>query len=246
MPSSIINGDALETIKAMPAGSIDALLSDPPYCSGGFTETQKKQAKGQGLRSETLRDLGWFEGDQMTSGGLAELLRSITFHTIPLLKNGGSLLYFTDWRMLPILVPAIESAGVRYQNLIVWNKPNAGLGRGFRAKHEIIMHFTAGKAEYHDASVGNVINSRRIGGEKRQHHTQKPVPLLQELIKVICPPGGTLLDPFGGSGSTAIAAESIGRHAICIERDPEHCKTAQQRLGEVQQSLFSTTEQNDA
>ena len=239
MTSKIINGDALDVMKSLDAGCVDALVSDPPYCSGGFTETQKRQAKGQGLRSETLRDAGWFEGDSMTSAGLSFLLRSIAFETIRLLKGGGSMLFFTDWRMVPHLVPSIESAGLRYQNLVIWAKPFAGLGRGFRAQHEVIMHFTAGKADFHDASMGNVIESRRIGSEEREHQTQKPVPLLQQLIKVVCPLGGTVLDPFGGSGSTAVAAEGIGRHAICIERDKQHCATAEKRLASVQQTLFT-------
>jgi DNA modification methylase len=61
---------------------------------------------------------------------------------------------------------------------------------------------------------------------------------LQQLIKVVCPEGGNVLDPFGGSGSTAVAAEGIGRHAVCIERDPTHCATARRRLDGVQQSFL--------
>jgi len=244
MPSMIINADALDCMRDMKSESVDAIISDPPYCSGGFTETQKRAAKGQGLRGETLRDIGWFEGDQMTSSGIAFLLRSVAFEAIRLMKGGGSMLFFTDWRMVPTLVPAIESAGLRYQNLIIWVKPSAGLGCGFRAQHECIMHFTAGRATYHNQSVGNILDGRRIGANEREHQTQKPIALLQELIKVVCPPGGIVLDPFGGSGSTAVAAEGIGRSAICIERDPTHCETARRRLQSVQPSIFADASPN--
>lgn len=227
---SILCGDALAEMRALPPGCVDAIVSDPPYCSGGFTETQKKQATGQGLRSETLRDVGWFEGDQMTSAGLAFLLRSIAFEGIRLLRGGGSMLFFTDWRMLSILVPAIESAGLRYQNLVVWAKPSAGLGNGFRAQHECVMHFTAGKAEFFDKGTGNVLTCKRTTAQDREHQTQKPVDLMARLIKVVSPPGGVVLDPFAGSGSTLVAAKITGRHWIGIERDPGNCDVANRRI----------------
>jgi len=226
-------------MKSLPDGCVNAIVTDPPYCSGGFTETERRSAPGQGLRSETLRDVGWFTGDQMGSVGLGYLLRAVAFEGIRLLAGGGSMLFFTDWRMLPHLVPAIESSGVRYQNLVVWMKPSAGLGNGFRAQHECILHFTAGRAEYYDKGTGNVLKSKRINADTRRHQTEKPTELLETLIKVVCPPGGVVLDPFGGSGSTAIAAESAGRTAICIERNGSHCETAEQRLtNEVQTGLF--------
>lgn len=238
--SQIIHGDCLQMMKTLPDGCVDAIVTDPPYCSGGFTETQKRNAPGQGLRSETLQDVGWFVGDQMGSVGLAYLLRAVAFEGIRLLKGGGSMLFFTDWRMLPHLVPAIESAGVRYQNLVMWVKPSAGLGNGFRAQHECILHFTAGKAEYYDKGTGNVLKSKRINPDTRVHQTEKPTDLLEMLIKVVCPPGGVVLDPFGGSGSTAIAAESVGRSAICIERNGTHCDMANYRMAnEVQSGLFT-------
>ena len=238
MASEIIHGDCLTVMRAMPPRSINAMVTDPPYCSGGNSEAQKRQAKGQGLRSETRRDVGWFEGDQMTTVGLCFLLREVAFESIRLLDGGGSMLFFCDWRMVPSLVPAIESAGLRFANTIVWCKPSFGLGQGFRAQHEMILHFTTGDVSYHSASRGNVLDARRIGANERQHQTQKPVSLLQALLEVVCPAGGTVLDPFGGSGSTAVAAEGIGRRAVCIERDAKHCETARERLMSVQGTLF--------
>jgi len=238
--SQIIHGDCLQTMRAMADGCIDAVVTDPPYCSGSVSEASRSAAKGQGLRSENITRFGWFVGDNMGTAGLVWLLRSVAFESVRLLKNSGSMLVFCDWRMVPNLAPAIESAGFRYQNMIIWNKGSMGLGAGFRAQHEIVLHFTAGSPEYYDKGTGNVITSKRVTSDDRQHQTEKPVDLLETLIKVVCPPGGVVLDPFGGSGTTAVAAESVGRTAICIERESGHCTTAENRIAtEVQTGFFT-------
>lgn len=229
MSTEILHGDALQVMATMPDASIDAVITDPPYCSGGFTEATRTQASGQGLRSETIRSVGWFMGDKMGTGGLIFLLRAIAFESIRLLRGSGSLLVFSDWRMTPNLAPAIESAGLRYQNMVIWDKGSAGLGTGFRAQHEVILHFTHGTPEYHDFRTGNVIKCPRIGAD-RDHQTEKPVSLMEQLVRVVCPPGGTVLDPFGGSGSTIVAANNLGRHGIGIERSIEHVETARRRI----------------
>lgn len=240
MAIEIIHGDALDQIRQMPDGCIDAIVTDPPYCSGGFTEAAKQTEKGQGLRSENIKRDGWFEGDNMTTGGLVFLIRQLTFESIRLFKNGGgSFLIFADWRMVPMIAPAIESAGIRYQNMLIWAKPSPGLGHGFRAQHETILHFTAGKPVYHDKGTGNVLRAKRVLPSAKYHPAQKPIDLLETLISVVCPEGGTVMDWFGGSGAVGIAAERIGRDAVLIDRDPKHIKTMQERITrDTQTGLF--------
>lgn len=229
--ATLYQGDAIETMARL--GRVDAIVTDPPYCSGSVSEASRTAAKGQGLRSENLGRFGWFVGDNMGTAGLVFLLRSVAFHALPILSPDGSLLVFCDWRMVPNLAPSIESAGLRYQNMIVWNKGAMGLGLGFRAQHEIILQFTAGSPRYHDAATSNVIQAGRITADEREHQTQKPVSLMERLIRVVCPPGGTVLDPFMGSGSTGVAAILSGRSFIGIERDPSHFETSCRRLAEA-------------
>ena len=236
--TEIIHGDCLRVMASLPDASIDAVITDPPYCSGSVSEASRSAAKGQGLRSENINRFGWFIGDNMGTAGLVFLLRSVAFEYIRLLRGSGSLLVFCDWRMVPNLAPAIESAGLRYQNMVIWDKGSMGLGAGFRAQHEVILHFTAGSPEYHDKGLSNVLKCPRIG-QNREHQTQKPVNLMEQLIRVVCPPGGVVLDPFGGSGTTGVAAKNLGRDAICIERDAQHVETANRRLVEgCQAALF--------
>lgn len=227
----LILGDCLEAMDRLEA--IDAVITDPPYCSGSVSESSRTAAKGQGLRSENITKLGWFVGDNMGTAGLASLLRSMAFRALHILNPEGSLLAFCDWRMVPNLAPAIESAGLRYQNMVVWDKGAMGLGMGFRAQHEIILHYTAGSPKYHDLGTSNVIRSSRVTANDREHQTQKPVDLMASLVRVVTPPGATVLDPFMGSGSTGVAAVQEGRAFIGIERDPAHFETACQRIREA-------------
>lgn len=226
----LIQGDAIDLIPTLPR--VDAVITDPPYCSGAFTEAARTAAKGQGIRSENR--VAWFVGDNMGTAGLVFLLRTIAYRALEILSTEGSFLIFTDWRMVPTLAPAIESAGLRYQNMIVWDKGSLGLGTGFRPQHEIILHFTNGAPKYYDFSTANIVRAKRVSTATREHQAQKPVDLMQQLIRVVTPPGGVVLDPFCGSGSTGVAAMIEGRRFIGIDRDSNHIETASARIREAQ------------
>jgi DNA modification methylase len=224
-------GDCLDVLRSLPDASADALVTDPPYCAGAVSEAQRTSAAGQGLRSDQIRRFGWFVGDNMGTAGLTWLLRAVAFEAQRVVRPSGSLLVFCDWRMQSALQPAIESAGVRYQGLVVWDKEHMGLGRGFRCQHELVLHFTLGSPEYHDKGTSNVLKARRV--RDREHQTQKPVDLMSQLIRVVAPPGGVVIDPFMGSGTTGVACVQGGYGFVGIERDPTHFATAQRRIGET-------------
>lgn len=223
-------GDALDVMRTLEAGSIDAVITDPPYCAGGISEAQRSRSDGQGLRSETIKRFGWFIGDNMGTAGLAWLLRSVAIEAKRIVKPSGSILMFCDWRMVSTLQPAIESTGLRFQNLVVWDKGHMGLGTGFRNRHELIMHFTLGAPEYHDMSIANVILAKRITAQEREHQTQKPVDLISQLVRVVSPVDGTVLDPFMGSGTTGVACVQTGRDFIGCDSDPTYHAIAQRRI----------------
>lgn len=230
--ATLYRGDCLEVLPTLEG--VDAVITDPPYCSGAVSEAGRTAARGQGLRSETIQRFGWFVGDNMGTAGLTFLLRSMAFHALEVLNPEGHILVFCDWRMVPNLAPAIESSGARFQNLVVWDKESMGLGMGFRAQHEIILHFSAGSPKYHDLGTSNVLKAGRISATDRQHQTQKPVELLEQLIKVAAPPAGVVVDPFMGSGSTGVACASSGRAFIGMERDLKHFSTACSRIEQAQ------------
>lgn len=216
-----------------------ALVCDPPYASGGFSEAAKLKAKGQGLRTETLAAKGWFSGDAMSSAGLGRLLRECAVSFCDQARDGATLSFFCDWRMVPTLAPWIESAGVRLQNIVVWNKGAAGLGTGFRAQHEFILHFSKGTPDYASASFGNVLAAPRMPSD-RQHPTEKPVALMRAIIDTVAHRGALVVDPFMGSGTTGVAAIQGGRRFIGGERDPIHFETALARLANTSADIFET------
>jgi DNA modification methylase len=230
-------GDCLAMMRGIPDGTVDAVVTDPPYCAGAVSEAQRTQSKGQGLRSGNIKRFGWFVGDNMGTAGLTWLLRSIAVEGKRIIKPSGSMLVFCDWRMQSALQPAIESAGLRYQGLIVWDKEHMGLGTGFRCQHELILHFTFGSPKYHNKGTPNVIRCRRVGLNEREHQTQKPVELMERLISVVSPIGGTIFDPFAGSGSTGVACVRTGRNFIGIEQDPAYLAIAQSRLASARSQV---------
>jgi site-specific DNA-methyltransferase (adenine-specific) len=141
--------------------------------------------------------------------------------------------------MLASLQPAIESAGLRYQNLIVWNKQSMGLGTGFRAQHELILHFTYGSPEYHSKGTGNVLTTKRVTADDREHQTQKPDELIEKVMRVVSPPGGVVLDCFAGSGTVGVVAERSGRRFIGVERDLAHVETTIGRIEEAGAAILA-------
>jgi hypothetical protein len=134
------------------------------------------------------------------------------------------------------------------KNLCMWNKSNAGMGSFYRSKHELVFVFKKGTAP-HVNSFGlgetgrprsNVwdypgvssIGTRRME-ELAMHPTVNPTKLVADAIKDCSRRGDLVLDPFGGSGTTLIAAEKTGRSARLIEYDPAYCDTILRRFERV-------------
>lgn len=231
-PCELYLGDCLEVLSTLGDDAADAVLTDPPYCSGAATESNKGSATHQGLRAETIRNerFKWFAADNMTTSGLVWLLRSVSVEAARVVNEGGSLMAFCDWRMAITLGPAMESAGWRLRNLCVWNKGHFGLGTGFRPQHELILHLTKRAPVFHHQGYGNVLDCPRIGSGDRDHPTEKPLGLMRALVEVTTPPGGLAVDPFMGSGATGCAAVALRRRFIGVEVDPDNFDVACRRI----------------
>ena len=193
----------------------EILLTDPPYCSGGFQESGKvtgsigsKQSDGKGgYTTPTI------SSDNRSTRGYQVLMKAV------LGAADVKVAYlFTDWRMWVYLFDLVEGSGLGVRNMIVWNKKSPGMGNGWRAQHELVMfaHRTKPKWDNHKG-YGNVLEATRSGNEL--HPTQKPVEILEKLLDNTDWAEG-VLDPFGGSGTTLIAAESAGQPAYLMEMEP--------------------------
>ena len=143
---------------------------------------------------------------------------------------GGHMAVFTDWRMSPWVQLMLELAGWRLTNLVVWDKGYPGLGTGFRAQHEFVIVASNGEPVWHSYDYGNVLEANRL--TRTQHPHQKPTAVLRSMIETCAAPGGLVVDPFMGSGSTLRAAKDCGRRAIGIEIDERYCEVAVDRLAQ--------------
>ena len=209
--------------------SPEILLTDPPYCSGGFQEagrssgsigTDRKDGNNPTIANDTLSSRGYQSMMKTVLGGFK-----------------GTVVYvFTDWRMWVYLFDIMEASGFGVKSMLVWNKKTPGMGMGWRAQHELVMfaHRTKPKWDNHKG-YGNVLEVTRSGNEL--HPTQKPLELIEQLLDNTEWAHG-VLDTFGGSGTTLIAAESKGQDSFLMEMEPRFCDVIVRRY-------IRTTEKTD-
>ena len=140
-----------------------------------------------------------------------------------------------DWRHAKEVIIAGEETYGELKNLCIWNKTNAGMGSLYRSKHELIFVFKVGKGPHinnvalgrygrHRTNVWDYVSQNALNGTAKSklalHPTVKPVALIADAICDCSNRGDVILDPFGGAGTTLIAAERTGRRARVIELDP--------------------------
>ena len=234
--------EALAFLQSLPSASVDSVITDPPYSSGGFTrgdrtgDTTKKYVHTGAKIQRTD-----FQGDNRDQRSfhfwcalwLAEALR--------VAKPGSPIAVFTDWRQLPITTDAIQAGGWIWRGIVPWDKTEAvrpQMGR-FAAQAEYVVWGSAGPMG-DGTDVGCLPGAirARVALDDKFHITGKPTAVMQQLVR-ICPPGGVVLDPFAGSGSTGVAALREGRSFIGCEIGEEYHAVARDRLAaELQQSTF--------
>jgi DNA modification methylase len=159
-------------------------------------------------------------------------------------RDGAIAFVCMDWRHMGELLLAGKKVFSELKNLCVWNKTNGGMGTFYRSKHELVFVFKVGAAPHTNSfSLGetgryrtNVWDYAGIsslsatrGEELEMHPTVKPVALVADAIRDCSKRGDIVLDAFGGSGTTLIAAEKCGRSARIIEYDPLYCDTTIRR-----------------
>lgn len=214
---TIYHGDCREVLADL-GDTGDVVITDPPYSSGGFQESGK--AGGSiGTRGSDSIAL-----DNLSTRGYQRLLRSV----LRLCNQADEVLMFTDWRMWVHTTDAIEEAGWRVRNMLVWDKTTMGMGLPWRNQHELIAYGKRTPAAMRDGKHGNVLRAKRSGNDN--HPTEKPVDLCQTLI--LNSGDGVVLDPFMGSGTTLRAAKDVGRSAIGVEVEERYCEVAAKRLGQ--------------
>ncbi len=236
MTHTLHHGDALAVLRDLPTASVDALITDPPYSSGGMVRgdrlaSQSTKYIGSGPDGKTSRTFVEFTGDTRDQRAYGYWCALWLGECLRIAKPGAPVLLFTDWRQLPTTVDAMQAGGWVWRGIVVWDKTECGgrpqMGR-FRAQAEYVAWGSAGPMSDRTGKThGGVF--RHFADRDKEHATAKPLRLMRDLV-AICPRGGTVLDPFMGSGTTGVAAVTEARRFIGIELTEHYHRVASERI----------------
>lgn len=202
----IIAGDCVEVLPQIPDASVDLVVTDPPYLA-------RYQSRDGRRVTNDDRD-GWLEP------AFRELSR--------VLKPDRFCVSFYGWHQADRLLRAWRRAGFRPVGHLVWVKDHHSNERFLRYSHEAAYLLAKGDPPKPAIALRDVLEWQYTGDEL--HPTQKPVIALLPLIMAFSQQGDTVLDPFAGSGSTAVAAQVLGRRFIGIELEPTYAQVATERV----------------
>lgn len=233
-------GDSMMVLRDLSARhpqSVDAIITDPPYGTGANSVAGRLASPLVKYRSSGVKSgLPSFAGDSMPPDAWAEMMNQVMNLCLAVAKPGASALVFCDWRGFPTLMRIMGAVGWGLRGCLVWDK---GRGtrpsqNGFRAQSELIIWARNGGAPYRDPPVYLDGVFRHPTPPRRHHAVEKPLGLMRDLVQ-ICPTGGTVLDPFQGSGTTGVAALMAGMRYIGIEAVEHYHRTACQRLAQAEE-----------
>lgn len=233
--STLYRSDALGVLLELESASVDALVTDPPYSSGGMVRGDRTNStRTKYVQSDAKHDLADFSGDNRDQRAYAYWCALWLGEAQRVVKPGGMALLFTDWRQLPSTTDALQAGGWVWRGVVPWSKPNSRPMSGrFAASCEYVVWGTNGPREvdYKSPSLPGFFSSS--APRNREHITQKPVDVMRELIKIV-PEGGTVLDLFAGSGTTGVAAILEGRKFVGSEFSEHYVDVAVRRCREAQ------------
>jgi site-specific DNA-methyltransferase (adenine-specific) len=215
----LLHGDCLELMKQIPDGSVDMILTDPPY-----TMTKRgKSCRPNWMPSKM--------GENVFHGPIPNMSLWMQ-ECFRVLKNDTHFYVFTNTNDLEKTLTVARQIGFRFHNVICMIKDTGMPNRWYYKQTELVLFFRKGKAKpINDLSSRD--NVRVIMPKKKNgkvHITQKPLEFITKLITNSSKQSETVLDPFMGSGTTGVACVNTGRKFIGIEQDDKYFTIAQQRI----------------
>ncbi len=203
---AVLQGNCIEVMGDMASGSVDFVLTDPPYMA-------------------RYRDRS---GRRIIGDDTAEWLPPAFAEIYRLLKPDSFCVSFYGWNRADRFIEAWRAAGFRLVGHLVFRKHYASKVSFTRRIHESAYLLAKGNPPPPPLPIPDVLDWRYTGNHL--HPTQKPIEALTPLIESFSRSGDLVLDPFCGSGSTLLAAHRLGRAYLGIEIDPVHHRTAMDRL----------------
>jgi len=204
--NEIVQGDCVQVLKALPSNSVDLVITDPPYL------VNYRDRSGRTVAND---------------GGNAAFLAAFT-DLYRVMKPNSFCVCFYGWNRVDDFFAAWRQAGFRPVGHIVWKKAYASNARFLSYRHEQAYLLAKGNPRRPAKPLPDVQPWEYSGN--KAHPTEKAVEILRPLVQAFSKPGDIVLDPFSGSGSTAVAAAFSGRSFIGIELDGRYCRHARARL----------------
>lgn len=232
----IYHGESLQVLAELKGEDCGALLTDPPYSSGGaFRGDRMASTTMKYVNSDTHAYRGEFAGDNRDQRAYFAWLSLVMAGAAMACRPGARMGVFTDWRQLPTTTDAVQAGGWTWRGLAVWDKTGGSRPRkyAFTAQAEYVVWGSFGPLDEPEGVEPFYLPGVLTCSSPRhkQHIAQKPEEVMGWLAR-FAPPGCTVLDPFMGSGSTLVAAQLNGCKAIGIELEERYCEIAAKRLAQ--------------
>lgn len=217
-PFTLRQQDAVDWLASRPAGSADLILTDPPYES-----LEKHRAIGTTTRLKVSKSSSnsWFS--VFPNSRFPSLFREC----FRVLRENSHFYLFCDPETAFVAKPLAEAAGFKFWKPLVWDKVSIGMGYHYRARYEFILFFEKGKRRLKDLSIADVIREPRV---HRRYPAEKPVALIELLIRQSTDASELVVDPFAGSGSTGEGAIRSGRRFAGADINRDAISLATERL----------------
>lgn len=227
-------GDCLPILRSMEPDSMDAVITDPPYSSGGaFRGDRMDSTSNKYQNSEQSGKLyAEFNGDNKDQRAWAYWCYLWLSECYRVMREATPILVFTDWRQLPTATDLLQSAGFVWRGIVAWDKTEAARPQPGRFRNQCEYVVWGSKGPFYIARPVPVLPGvyrHIVRMDDKWHITGKPTPLLEDLVK-ICESGGHILDPFMGSGTTGVACIRQGYSFTGIELMQEHFTIAKNRI----------------
>ncbi len=218
----LARADAVEFLRGLPDGSVDLVITDPPYES-----LEKHRAVGTTTRLKHSKSSSndWFT--VFPNDRFLELFREV--HRV--LRRDTHFYLFCDQETAFVAKPRGEEAGFKFWKPLVWDKEKIGMGYHYRSRYELILFFEKGKRRLADLGVADVLRAPRI---HKGYPTEKPVSLSRVLVSQSSDPGGIVVDPFMGTGSAGSAALALGRSFWGSDISEKAMTIARERLAAIE------------
>lgn len=231
----IWHGDSRELLQILPEGSVDCIITDPPFgvnnqSNSSVTESGKKYA----------RKIANDETPEQAIGVFNEVMDVL----LPKTGDNADLYIFTAYQVLREWLELSDTLAERHgfvrKAILVWEKDGPGMGdlESWGQSQEYIIFLKKGRAPRNAKRRSGVIHTSQLRPNKLIHPHEKPEQLLEILIKHSTTEGQFIVDPFGGSGSLVRAARNCKRNALAVEYDEFNYQQAKQKFDSQEESLI--------